>query len=75
MIVYGVRPRRLDMGSGHGRGCRVVNVSDRGWPCHEFDPSTTKDPPYHDLIKIEPRTKPGPPPGRDPGIWPSWPMP
>ncbi|GFX03458.1 hypothetical protein TNCV_4634701 [Trichonephila clavipes] len=28
-----------------GRGSRVVNVSDRGWPCYEFEPSTTKDPP------------------------------
>ncbi|GFV13911.1 hypothetical protein TNCV_523881 [Trichonephila clavipes] len=28
-----------------GRGSRVVKVSDRGWPCHEFGPSTTKDPP------------------------------
>ncbi|GFS76609.1 hypothetical protein TNCV_1622061 [Trichonephila clavipes] len=27
------------------RGIRVVKVSDRGWPCHEFEPSTTKDPP------------------------------
>ncbi|GFT30991.1 uncharacterized protein TNCV_1683561 [Trichonephila clavipes] len=25
--------------SGRGRG--VVKVSDRGWPCHEFQPSTT----------------------------------
>ncbi|GFX88818.1 uncharacterized protein TNCV_2575251 [Trichonephila clavipes] len=28
-----------------GRGSRVVKVSDRGWHCHEFEPSTTKDPP------------------------------
>ncbi|GFV66996.1 hypothetical protein TNCV_356821 [Trichonephila clavipes] len=27
-----------------GRGSRVVKVSDCGWPCHEFKPSTTKDP-------------------------------
>ncbi|GFV66569.1 hypothetical protein TNCV_3894601 [Trichonephila clavipes] len=27
-----------------GRGSRVVKVSDRGWPCHEFEPRTTKDP-------------------------------
>ncbi|GFW19639.1 hypothetical protein TNCV_1605301 [Trichonephila clavipes] len=25
-----------------GRGSRVVKVSDRSWPCHEFEPSTTK---------------------------------
>ncbi|GFX00075.1 retrovirus-related Pol polyprotein from transposon 17.6 [Trichonephila clavipes] len=28
-----------------GRGSRVVWASDRGWLCHEFEPSTTKDPP------------------------------
>ncbi|GFV33667.1 hypothetical protein TNCV_4567821 [Trichonephila clavipes] len=27
-----------------GRGSRVVWASDRGWLCHEFEPSTTKDP-------------------------------
>ncbi|GFS57566.1 uncharacterized protein TNCV_1402191 [Trichonephila clavipes] len=27
-----------------GRGSRVVKVSDRGWPCPELEPSTTKDP-------------------------------
>ncbi|GFT45920.1 hypothetical protein TNCV_2250581 [Trichonephila clavipes] len=27
-----------------GRGRRVLKVSDPGWPCHEFKPSTTKDP-------------------------------
>ncbi|GFS95205.1 hypothetical protein TNCV_2705431 [Trichonephila clavipes] len=30
---------------GRGRGSRVVKVSDRGLPCHEFEPSATKDPP------------------------------
>ncbi|GFT07919.1 hypothetical protein TNCV_873511 [Trichonephila clavipes] len=24
-----------------GRGSLVVKVLDRGWPCHEFEPSTT----------------------------------
>ncbi|GFU65544.1 hypothetical protein TNCV_634671 [Trichonephila clavipes] len=28
-----------------GRSSRVAKVSDRGWPCHEFEPSTTKDSP------------------------------
>ncbi|GFU94631.1 hypothetical protein TNCV_1008351 [Trichonephila clavipes] len=28
-----------------GRGSRVVWATDRGWLCHEFEPSTTKDPP------------------------------
>ncbi|GFV57032.1 hypothetical protein TNCV_2931551 [Trichonephila clavipes] len=32
-----------------GRGRRVVKVSDRGLNCHEFEPSTTKDPPYRDF--------------------------
>ncbi|GFV39833.1 uncharacterized protein TNCV_4144701 [Trichonephila clavipes] len=27
-----------------GRSSQVVQVSDLGWPCHEFEPSTTKDP-------------------------------
>ncbi|GFX29521.1 hypothetical protein TNCV_4775951 [Trichonephila clavipes] len=26
------------------RGSRVVEVSDRGWPCHEFEPIIPKDP-------------------------------
>ncbi|GFU39109.1 transposable element Tc3 transposase [Trichonephila clavipes] len=29
-----------------GRGSRVFKVLDRGWPCHEFEPITTKDPPF-----------------------------
>ncbi|GFV14318.1 hypothetical protein TNCV_807501 [Trichonephila clavipes] len=29
----------------HGCDSRVVKVSDRGWPCHELEPCTTKDPP------------------------------
>ncbi|GFT54550.1 ig-like domain-containing protein, partial [Trichonephila clavipes] len=28
-----------------GCGSKVANVSDRGWSCHEFESSTTKDPP------------------------------
>ncbi|GFV97786.1 uncharacterized protein TNCV_3076201 [Trichonephila clavipes] len=31
----------------NGRGNRGVKVSDHDWPCHVFDPSTTKDPPSH----------------------------
>ncbi|GFV27444.1 hypothetical protein TNCV_912741 [Trichonephila clavipes] len=27
-----------------GLGSQVVKVWDRGWLCHEFEPSTTKDP-------------------------------
>ncbi|GFW54816.1 hypothetical protein TNCV_2654561 [Trichonephila clavipes] len=37
-----VRHRLLRVGGGSGCGSRV---SDRGLPCHEFKPSTTKDPP------------------------------
>ncbi|GFT90939.1 hypothetical protein TNCV_4995191 [Trichonephila clavipes] len=29
-----------------GRGSRMDKVSGRAWPCHEFKPSTTKDPRY-----------------------------
>ncbi|GFX77202.1 hypothetical protein TNCV_1679851 [Trichonephila clavipes] len=32
-----------------GRGSQVVWVSDHGLPCHEFEPSTTKDPPSEDV--------------------------
>ncbi|GFW52546.1 hypothetical protein TNCV_404741 [Trichonephila clavipes] len=31
-----------------GCGSRVVRVSDRGWPCHECESDTTKDPPCRD---------------------------
>ncbi|GFS84497.1 hypothetical protein TNCV_4606761 [Trichonephila clavipes] len=36
-----------------GRGSRVVKLSDRGWPCQEFDPSTTKDPPCRAAMYVE----------------------
>ncbi|GFS96240.1 transposon Tf2-9 polyprotein [Trichonephila clavipes] len=38
---------------GGGRGIRVVKVSGRGWPCHEFDPSTTKDPPCRAVMHVK----------------------
>ncbi|GFX77653.1 hypothetical protein TNCV_1105701 [Trichonephila clavipes] len=36
-----------------GRGSPVVKVSDRGWPCHEFEPSTTKDPPCRGAMHVK----------------------
>ncbi|GFV57154.1 transposable element Tcb2 transposase [Trichonephila clavipes] len=30
----------------------VLSVSDRGLPCHEFEPSTTKDPPYESRFSL-----------------------
>ncbi|GFW29180.1 uncharacterized protein TNCV_4132561 [Trichonephila clavipes] len=36
-----------------GRGNRVVKVSDRGGPCHEFEPSTTKDPPCRAAMQVK----------------------
>ncbi|GFV36691.1 protein GVQW3 [Trichonephila clavipes] len=36
-----------------GRGSRVVEVSDRGLPCHEFEPSTTKDPPCRAAMHVK----------------------
>ncbi|GFU73570.1 hypothetical protein TNCV_3360101 [Trichonephila clavipes] len=36
-----------------GRGSRVVKVSDSGWPCHEFEPSTTKDPPCRAAMHVK----------------------
>ncbi|GFX77681.1 hypothetical protein TNCV_1105981 [Trichonephila clavipes] len=34
-------------------GNRVVKVSDRGWPCHEFEPSTTKDRPCMGALHVK----------------------
>ncbi|GFV66813.1 hypothetical protein TNCV_1780301 [Trichonephila clavipes] len=36
-----------------GRGSRVVYVSDRGLPCHEFEPSTTEDPPCRAAMHVK----------------------
>ncbi|GFT10157.1 hypothetical protein TNCV_1115801 [Trichonephila clavipes] len=32
---------------------RVVKVLDRGWPWHEFEPSTTKDPPCRAAMHVK----------------------
>ncbi|GFV44851.1 hypothetical protein TNCV_1340591 [Trichonephila clavipes] len=34
-------------------GSRVTKVSDRGWHCHEFEPSTTKDPPCRGAMPVK----------------------
>ncbi|GFX98522.1 hypothetical protein TNCV_1501001 [Trichonephila clavipes] len=36
-----------------GRGSRGVKVSDRGRPCHEFELSTTKDPPCRAAMHVK----------------------
>ncbi|GFU55335.1 hypothetical protein TNCV_1645991 [Trichonephila clavipes] len=36
-----------------GRGNRVVKVSDRGWSCHELEPSTPKDPPCREEMHVK----------------------
>ncbi|GFW75890.1 hypothetical protein TNCV_4430681 [Trichonephila clavipes] len=36
-----------------GRGSRVVKVSDRGWSCLEFEPTTTKDPPCWGAMHVK----------------------
>ncbi|GFX46424.1 hypothetical protein TNCV_238861 [Trichonephila clavipes] len=41
-----------------GRGSRVVEVSDRGLPCPEFEPSTTKDPPYRVAMHVRELKRP-----------------
>ncbi|GFY31456.1 hypothetical protein TNCV_4990151 [Trichonephila clavipes] len=33
-------------------GSQVVKESDRGWHCHEFEPSTTKDPPCRAVMHV-----------------------
>ncbi|GFT65849.1 hypothetical protein TNCV_2560131 [Trichonephila clavipes] len=42
-----------DLQHKQGRGSRVVYVSDRGLPCHEFKPSTTKDPPFRAAMHVK----------------------
>ncbi|GFY17170.1 hypothetical protein TNCV_1089461 [Trichonephila clavipes] len=44
------RKLRLKFG---GRGSRVVLVSERGLLCHEFEPSTTKDPPCRAAMHVK----------------------
>ncbi|GFV68962.1 hypothetical protein TNCV_3988791 [Trichonephila clavipes] len=39
-------------GGVSGRGNRGFKVSDRGWPCREFDPSITKDPSCRGAISL-----------------------
>ncbi|GFU56207.1 uncharacterized protein TNCV_712661 [Trichonephila clavipes] len=36
-----------------GRSSRVLKVSDHGWPCHEFESSTTKDPPCRAVMHVK----------------------
>ncbi|GFX73728.1 hypothetical protein TNCV_4290441 [Trichonephila clavipes] len=36
-----------------GRGRREVKVSDHYWSCHEFEPSTTKDPPCGGVMHVK----------------------
>ncbi|GFW96137.1 HTH_48 domain-containing protein [Trichonephila clavipes] len=36
-----------------GRDSRVVKVSNHGWPCHEFELSTTKDPPCRGVMHVK----------------------
>ncbi|GFS89442.1 hypothetical protein TNCV_1809601 [Trichonephila clavipes] len=45
MIVLPNYTRSLQ-GATKGSGSPVVKVSDRGWPCHEFESITSKDPPW-----------------------------
>ncbi|GFW26396.1 hypothetical protein TNCV_383581 [Trichonephila clavipes] len=42
-----------DLNLSGGRGSRVVTVSNRGWPCHKFEPSTTKDPPCRAAMHVK----------------------
>ncbi|GFV92313.1 uncharacterized protein TNCV_3949231 [Trichonephila clavipes] len=36
-----------------GRGSQVAKVSDHDWPCHEFEPSTTKESPCRGVIHVK----------------------
>ncbi|GFX16036.1 uncharacterized protein TNCV_4702951 [Trichonephila clavipes] len=42
-------PLSIDRGCGN----QMVKVSDRGRPCHEFEPSTTKDPPCRAAMHVK----------------------
>ncbi|GFX30560.1 uncharacterized protein TNCV_3462101 [Trichonephila clavipes] len=44
---------RAAFGSNLGHGSRVVKVLDHGWPCLEFQPSTTKDPPCRAAMHVK----------------------
>ncbi|GFY28610.1 hypothetical protein TNCV_4150411 [Trichonephila clavipes] len=44
LIESKVMPYMNASGSKRGCGNLVAKVSDLGWPWHEFEPSTTKDP-------------------------------
>ncbi|GFV09586.1 hypothetical protein TNCV_3159831 [Trichonephila clavipes] len=35
------------------KSLQEVKVSDRGWPCHEFEPSTTKHPPCRGVMRVK----------------------
>ncbi|GFV47114.1 hypothetical protein TNCV_198091 [Trichonephila clavipes] len=37
----------------HGRGSRVIKASDSGWPCHEFEPTTTKNSPCRAAMHVK----------------------
>ncbi|GFU43026.1 hypothetical protein TNCV_3141551 [Trichonephila clavipes] len=61
-----VNSRRVEsplMSYSSGRGSRVIWVSDRGWLCHEFEPSTTKDPPCRAAMHAKYRELKRPPVG------------
>ncbi|GFV25191.1 hypothetical protein TNCV_2565751 [Trichonephila clavipes] len=45
-----ISPRQDDT---WGCGSQVVKVSDRGWPCHEFEPTTTKESPSREEMHVE----------------------
>ncbi|GFX47644.1 hypothetical protein TNCV_3016631 [Trichonephila clavipes] len=47
------KPKVVGSTPAGGRGSRVVKVSDRGWPCHEFEPSATNDPRCREAMHVE----------------------
>ncbi|GFU54311.1 hypothetical protein TNCV_576871 [Trichonephila clavipes] len=51
-LVYGRREKKNVIVCG-GCGSRAVKVSDRDWHCHEFEPSTTKDPPCRAAMHVK----------------------
>ncbi|GFW47515.1 hypothetical protein TNCV_3176791 [Trichonephila clavipes] len=52
-VVITCKNNGLPPNSPGGLGSRKVRVSDRGLPCHEFENSTTKDPPCRAAVHVK----------------------
>ncbi|GFU57964.1 hypothetical protein TNCV_5083241 [Trichonephila clavipes] len=51
-LIQEILPWKV-IGTLSGHGSHVVKVLDRGWPCHEFEPSTAKEPPCRGTMYVK----------------------